>query len=139
MAGKLIIDWSKAPVDATHAYIDCANNTVWLKFNIGGGISRSTLGSAWVPCEYTDFSDEKLEVNPAITAVMQSPPGNRLPMSTEQSMCCGTTCDREAVKRYIERLEVVADAAHHLEASGVLAGTPRMQNLKTALGELKSE
>lgn len=58
---------------------------------------------------------------------------------TEYRMCCGTTCDRVAVARYIERLEVVADAAHHLEQSGVLTGTPRMQNLKTALEELKSE
>ena len=56
----------------------------------------------------------------------------------EHRSCCGTTCDREAVKRYIERLEVVADAAHHLEQSGVLADTPRMQNLKTALEELNN-
>lgn len=130
------IDWSKAPVDADRA-IEIAGCVRFLKM---------AFGSIFI-----DTVDGWVNVEPKIDGLWlkatERPPvsnGDFTPeqvtrATTEHFMCCGTTCDREAAKRYIERLEVVADAAHHLEQSGVLAGTPRMQNLKTALEELQSE
>lgn len=146
MASKSIIDWSKAPVDATHCSPD---GSVWCKdINTDTPLWRGVgavkyYGSVWTPF-YSGLTPVDLIPRPAPTPSLLP---NRKPVTstaemharynTEHSMCCGTTCDRTAVARYIERLETVADAAHHLEASGVLAGTPRMQNLKMALEELK--
>lgn len=80
------------PLGATHgagrAYYRF-DGSVWKYWNIAR--------NAWVRCE-----DNKPFNNPT-----------PLPPS-EQSLCCGTTCDKRNVAAYIERLEAVANAARGL-------------------------
>lgn len=134
MAGKLIIDWSKAPQWATMVgVLGAGKHKVWANDEQyayrDGEFSTGifSFGSTGYPLKAFKCTGRRTASASSTVSF------------TEHRMCCGTTCDRTAVARYIERLETVADAAHHLQQSGVLADTPRMQNLKTALEELNRE
>ena len=79
----------KAPLGATHAVAGAFyrfDGHVWKYWNF--------IHSCWVRC-----TDNK----PACTPTPLPP--------SEQSLCCGTTCDKRNVADYIARLEAVAEAA----------------------------
>lgn len=49
---------------------------------------------------------------------------------SEQSLCCGTTCDKRNVAEYIARLEAIAEAARALPPAAV------SDTLRAALAEV---
>lgn len=105
------------PLGATH-YADGMTNRTYYRFD--GSVWKWWAASSreWIRCSPN---------NPA-SAVTPLPP-------SEQSQCCGTTCDKRNVAEYIVRLEAVAEAAR-MVAYGVLAHNITGDTLRRTLGEL---
>jgi hypothetical protein len=102
----------KAPLGATHCYT-ADGGTAYYRFDGHVWKYWNILHNQWVRC-----TDNK----PAYTPTPLPP--------SEQSLCCGTTCDKRNVAAYITRLEAVAEAARALPAT---AGS---ESLRAALAEV---
>jgi hypothetical protein len=107
----------KAPLGATHHHPG-ERGSAYYRFDGHVWKFWNVFRSEWTRCV-----DNKPVCNPT-----------PLPPS-EQSMCCGTTCDKRNVADYIVRLEAVAEAAQ-MVAHGPLAGDVRGDNLRAALAEV---
>lgn len=112
--------FTDAPIGATH-YADGPVRVVYYRFD----------GHVWkfwdsISKRLTRCHDNKpsFPVEP-----LPTPPRNTT--LSEHTLCCGTTCDKQAVNRYIKQLEEVADAAR-----GFLAGNLRTDELRSVLSEV---
>lgn len=90
--------FADAPIGATH-YADGPAARVHYKFD--GHVWKFWMPSRWERC---------VDSKPTLTPVpLPTPPRTVTP--PEHTLCCGTTCDKQAVNRYIKQLEAVAEAA----------------------------
>lgn len=81
------------PIDATHVSVG-AESEFYYKFD--GSVWKYWWRNGWERC-----AEDK-----PLYEVRQLPA-----LPREHALCCGTTCDKQAVNRYIKQLEAVAVAA----------------------------
>lgn len=105
------------PLGATH-HAAGSRQAVYYKFD----------GHVWKWWNPAGFVWERCVDNKPAHEVTPLPP-------SEQSLCCGTTCDKRNVDEYIAKLEAVAEAAR-MVAYGVLAHDMNGHSLRTMLEAL---
>lgn len=105
--------FADAPIGATH-YADGPVRTVYYKFD--GHVWKFWNMGGWVRCQ-----------SKPILTIHDLPTPPRTATPPEHTLCCGTTCDKQAVNRYIKQLEAVAEAARRVVGN---------DELRRALGEL---
>lgn len=85
--------FADAPIGATH-YAEWPHRNVYYKFD----------GHVWKFWGPAAKHWHRCGDNTPINTPVPLPP-------REHTLCCGTTCDKQAVNRYIKQLEAVAEAA----------------------------
>lgn len=102
----------KAPLGATHYYAG-ERGTAYYRFD----------GHVWKFWHVFRNEWERCTDNRPANTPTPLPP-------SEQSLCCGTTCDKRNVAEYITRLEAIAEAAR------VLPAAVQGESLRAALSEV---
>ena len=93
--------FADAPIGATH-YFTGKHGVIYYRFD--GYVWKFWFVDKWNRCE---------DNRPSFAPVPLPP---RTATPPEHTLCCGTTCDKQAVNRYIKQLEAVAEAARGLVA-----------------------
>jgi hypothetical protein len=110
--------FADAPIGATHwgVYKEGGVGIVYYRFD--GHVWKFWFVDKWKRCE-----DNR-------PSFITTPLPSRTATPPEHTLCCGTTCDKQAVNRYIKQLEAVAAAARALPVA------VQSETLQIALNEV---